>query len=57
MQLYSQVNKMTAQNLAVVFVPTLFEDLAMNISMVNLTRELIVHHTAVFLVRVQSSPI
>ncbi|KAF4077234.1 hypothetical protein AMELA_G00205640 [Ameiurus melas] len=49
MQLSSQVNKMTAQNLAVVFVPILFEDLAMNRNMVNLTRELIVHHTAVFL--------
>ncbi|XP_058271639.1 arf-GAP with Rho-GAP domain, ANK repeat and PH domain-containing protein 2 isoform X1 [Hemibagrus wyckioides] len=48
-QLYSQVNKMTAQNLAVVFVPTLFEELAMNKNLVNLTRELIIHHTLVFL--------
>ncbi|MCI4387055.1 hypothetical protein PGIGA_G00069670 [Pangasianodon gigas] len=48
-QLHSQVNKMTAQNLAVVFVPMLFEELAMNINMVHLTRELIIHHTLVFL--------
>ncbi|MCJ8741283.1 hypothetical protein PDJAM_G00068800 [Pangasius djambal] len=48
-QLHSQVNKMTAQNLAVVFVPMLFEELAMNINMVHLTKELIIHHTLVFL--------
>ncbi|KAK3555562.1 hypothetical protein QTP86_021773, partial [Hemibagrus guttatus] len=48
-QLYSQVNKMTAQNLSVVFVPTLFEELAMNKNLVNLMRELIIHHTLVFL--------
>ncbi|XP_027024652.2 arf-GAP with Rho-GAP domain, ANK repeat and PH domain-containing protein 1 isoform X1 [Tachysurus fulvidraco] len=48
-QLYSQVNKMTASNLAVVFVPTLFEDLAMNQSIVHLMRELIIHHTLIFL--------
>ncbi|KAF7696609.1 arf-GAP with Rho-GAP domain, ANK repeat and PH domain-containing protein 2 [Silurus meridionalis] len=50
-QLHSQVNKMTAQNLAVVFVPMLFEELAMNMNIVNLTRELIIHHTLIFLGR------
>ncbi|XP_060791271.1 arf-GAP with Rho-GAP domain, ANK repeat and PH domain-containing protein 2 isoform X2 [Neoarius graeffei] len=48
-QLYSQTNKMTAQNLAVVFTPTLFEELAMNRNMVNVTSELIIHHTLIFL--------
>jgi hypothetical protein len=42
---------MTAQNLALVFVPTLFQELAMNTNMVRLTRELIIHHTLIFLVR------
>ncbi|KAG9266167.1 arf-GAP with Rho-GAP domain, ANK repeat and PH domain-containing protein 1-like isoform X1 [Astyanax mexicanus] len=48
-QLHSQVNRMTAHNLAVVFVPTLFQELAMNTDMVRLTKELIIHHTLVFL--------
>ncbi|XP_028838944.1 arf-GAP with Rho-GAP domain, ANK repeat and PH domain-containing protein 1 isoform X2 [Denticeps clupeoides] len=48
-QVYSQENRMTAQNLALVFVPVLFEELAMNIDMVRLTKELIVHHTLIFL--------
>ncbi|KAL6469628.1 hypothetical protein MHYP_G00207470 [Metynnis hypsauchen] len=48
-QLHSQVNRMTAHNLAVVFVPTLFQELAMNTDVVRLTKELIVHHTLVFL--------
>ncbi|XP_018598568.1 arf-GAP with Rho-GAP domain, ANK repeat and PH domain-containing protein 1 isoform X1 [Scleropages formosus] len=47
-QLYSQQNKMTAQNLAIVFVPNIFQQFAMNTDMVRLTRELIVNYTAVF---------
>lgn len=50
-QLYNVENRMTAQNLALVFVPTLFQELAMNTNMVRLTRELIIHHTLLFLVR------
>ncbi|MBN3297453.1 ARAP1 protein, partial [Amia calva] len=50
-QLYSHVNRMTAQNLALVFVPTLFQDLAMSTDMVRLTRELIIHYTLIFQVR------
>lgn len=53
-QCYSQVNKMTAQNLAVVFVPMLFEELAMNKNLVNLTRELIIHHILIFQVGAQT---
>ncbi|XP_072517548.1 arf-GAP with Rho-GAP domain, ANK repeat and PH domain-containing protein 1 isoform X2 [Salminus brasiliensis] len=48
-QLHSQVNRMTAHNLAVVFVPTLFQELAMNTDIVRLTKELIIYHTLVFL--------
>ncbi|XP_067085348.1 arf-GAP with Rho-GAP domain, ANK repeat and PH domain-containing protein 1 isoform X2 [Osmerus mordax] len=53
-QLYSGDNKMTAQSLAVVFVPTLFPDQlslnqASNSNMVRLTRELIIHHTLLFM--------
>ena len=43
---------MTAQNLALVFVPTLFQDDAMNTNMVRLTRDLIIHYTLIF----QASP-
>ncbi|XP_055797306.1 arf-GAP with Rho-GAP domain, ANK repeat and PH domain-containing protein 1-like [Salvelinus fontinalis] len=50
-QQYSTENRMTAQNLALVFVPTLFPELATNTDMVQLTRELIIHHTLLFLVR------
>ncbi|XP_062846204.1 arf-GAP with Rho-GAP domain, ANK repeat and PH domain-containing protein 1 [Trichomycterus rosablanca] len=48
-QLHSQVNRMTAHNLALVFVPTLFQELAMNPTVVQLTEELIVHHALIFL--------
>lgn len=39
---------MTAQNLALVFVPTLFQELAMSTDMVRLTRELIIYHGFIF---------
>ncbi|KAI4882270.1 hypothetical protein NFI96_027223 [Prochilodus magdalenae] len=48
-QLHSPVNRMTAHNLAVVFVPTLFQELAMNTDIVRLTKELIIYHTLIFL--------
>ncbi|XP_035383109.1 arf-GAP with Rho-GAP domain, ANK repeat and PH domain-containing protein 1 isoform X2 [Electrophorus electricus] len=48
-QLHSLVNRMTAHNLAVVFAPTLFQELAMSSDMVRLTKELLIHHTLVFL--------
>ncbi|XP_055791513.1 arf-GAP with Rho-GAP domain, ANK repeat and PH domain-containing protein 1-like isoform X1 [Salvelinus fontinalis] len=54
-QLYSVENRMTAQNLALVFVPTLFQELAMNTNMVRLTMELIIHHTLIFLGKEQES--
>lgn len=47
-QLYSQVNKMSAHNLAVVLVPTLFQ--TVNQDLLRLSRELIIHHTLLFLV-------
>ncbi|XP_012687952.2 arf-GAP with Rho-GAP domain, ANK repeat and PH domain-containing protein 1 isoform X2 [Clupea harengus] len=47
-QMHSQENRMTAQNLALVFVPTLFQELAMSTDMVRLTRELIIHPALVF---------
>ncbi|XP_066501445.1 arf-GAP with Rho-GAP domain, ANK repeat and PH domain-containing protein 1 isoform X2 [Hoplias malabaricus] len=53
-QLHSQVNRMTAHNLALIFVPTLFQELAMNTDMVRLTKELIIHHTLVFLSKEES---
>ncbi|XP_041111899.1 arf-GAP with Rho-GAP domain, ANK repeat and PH domain-containing protein 1-like [Polyodon spathula] len=47
-QAYSQVNRMTPENLALVFVPTLFPDHALSTDAVKLTRELITHYTALF---------
>ncbi|XP_051733518.1 arf-GAP with Rho-GAP domain, ANK repeat and PH domain-containing protein 1 isoform X3 [Ctenopharyngodon idella] len=47
-QMHSQVNRMTAHNLAVIFVVTLFQELAMNTSIVQLTRELIMRHKEIF---------
>lgn len=46
--MFSQVNKMSAHNLAVVLVPNLFQ--AMNQDLLKLTREFIIHHTLLFLV-------
>lgn len=46
-QLFSQVNRMSAQNLALVLVPTLFQTL--NQDLVRLLREFIIHHTLLFL--------
>ncbi|XP_059207922.1 arf-GAP with Rho-GAP domain, ANK repeat and PH domain-containing protein 1 [Centropristis striata] len=46
-QVFSQVNKMSAHNLAVVLVPTLFQGL--NQDLLRLTREFIIHHTLLFL--------
>ncbi|XP_039633654.1 arf-GAP with Rho-GAP domain, ANK repeat and PH domain-containing protein 1 isoform X1 [Perca fluviatilis] len=46
-QVFSQVNRMSAQNLALVLVPTLFQTL--NQDLLRLTRELIIHHTLLFL--------
>ncbi|KAM4544992.1 arf-GAP with Rho-GAP domain, ANK repeat and PH domain-containing protein 1 isoform 2-T2 [Odontesthes bonariensis] len=46
-QVFSQVNKMSAQNLAVVLVPSLFQ--AMSQDLIRLTREFIIHHTLLFL--------
>ncbi|XP_029526027.2 arf-GAP with Rho-GAP domain, ANK repeat and PH domain-containing protein 1-like [Oncorhynchus nerka] len=54
-QQYSAENRMTAQNLALVFVPTLFQELAMNTDMVQLTRELIIHYTLLFLGKEEES--
>ncbi|XP_070773991.1 arf-GAP with Rho-GAP domain, ANK repeat and PH domain-containing protein 1 isoform X2 [Enoplosus armatus] len=46
-QVFSQVNRMSAQNLALVLVPTLFQTL--NQDLLRLTREFIIHHTLLFL--------
>ncbi|XP_070712118.1 arf-GAP with Rho-GAP domain, ANK repeat and PH domain-containing protein 1 [Pempheris klunzingeri] len=46
-QVFSQVNRMSAHNLAVVLVPTLFQTL--NQDLLRLTREFIIHHTLLFL--------
>ncbi|XP_034033447.1 arf-GAP with Rho-GAP domain, ANK repeat and PH domain-containing protein 1 [Thalassophryne amazonica] len=46
-QLFSQMNKMTAQNLALVLVPSLFQTLSQDL--VLLTKEFIIHHTLLFL--------
>lgn len=48
--MFSQVNKMSAHNLAVVLVPTLFQ--TMNPDLLRLTREFIIHHTLLFLVNI-----
>ncbi|XP_029925434.1 arf-GAP with Rho-GAP domain, ANK repeat and PH domain-containing protein 1 [Myripristis murdjan] len=46
-QVFSQVNRMSAHNLAVVLAPSLFQTL--NQDLLRLTRELIIHHTLLFL--------
>ncbi|XP_038144260.1 arf-GAP with Rho-GAP domain, ANK repeat and PH domain-containing protein 1 isoform X1 [Cyprinodon tularosa] len=46
-QVFSQVNKMSAHNLAVVLAPSMFH--AMNQDIIDLTREFIIHHTLLFL--------
>lgn len=53
-QMFSQVNKMSAHNLAVVLVPTLFQ--TMNPDLLRLTREFIIHHTLLFLVNFTPEP-
>lgn len=53
-QMFSQVNKMSAHNLAVVLVPTLFQ--TMNPDLMRLTREFIIHHTLLFLVNITLEP-
>ncbi|XP_029703988.1 arf-GAP with Rho-GAP domain, ANK repeat and PH domain-containing protein 1 isoform X2 [Takifugu rubripes] len=46
-QMFSQENKMSAHNLAVVLVPTLFQSMSQDL--LKLTREFIIHHTLLFL--------
>lgn len=46
--MFSQENKMSAHNLAVVLVPTLFQSMSQDL--LKLTREFIIHHTLLFLV-------
>lgn len=46
-QVFSQVNKMSAHNLSVVLVPSLFK--ALNQDLIRLIREFIIHHTLLFL--------
>ncbi|CAL8281226.1 unnamed protein product [Arctogadus glacialis] len=46
-QMFSSQNRMTAQNLALVLVPTLFQD--HHGDLVRLTRDLIIHHALLFL--------
>lgn len=46
--MFSQENKMSAHNLAVVLVPTLFQSMTQDL--LKLTREFIIHHTLLFLV-------
>lgn len=48
-QLYSGDNRMTSHNLATVIVPSLFQELALSPGLVRLTRELIIHHTLLFM--------
>lgn len=47
-QVFSQDNKMSAHNLAVVLSPSMFS--VMSQDMIALTREFIIHHTLLFLV-------
>ena len=46
--MFSSQNQMTAQNLALVLVPTLFQD--HHGDLVRLTRDIIIHHSLLFLV-------
>ncbi|KAK2827900.1 hypothetical protein Q5P01_018934 [Channa striata] len=46
-QMFSQVNKMSAHNLAVVLVPTLFQ--TVNQNLLRLTREFVIHHSLLFM--------
>ncbi|XP_028322114.1 arf-GAP with Rho-GAP domain, ANK repeat and PH domain-containing protein 1 isoform X2 [Gouania willdenowi] len=46
-QVFSPVNKMSAQNLAIVLVPSLFQGL--NQDLISLSREFIIHHSLLFL--------
>uniref|UniRef100_A0A8C1DMU1 Arf-GAP with Rho-GAP domain, ANK repeat and PH domain-containing protein 1-like n=1 Tax=Cyprinus carpio carpio TaxID=630221 RepID=A0A8C1DMU1_CYPCA len=53
-QMHSQENRMTAHNLAVIFVVTLFQELAMKAAMLQLTKELIARHTEIFMNHVET---
>ncbi|KAG1930880.1 arf-GAP with Rho-GAP domain, ANK repeat and PH domain-containing protein 1 isoform X2 [Pimephales promelas] len=53
-QTHSQANRMTAHNLAVIFVVTLFQEFAMNTGMVQLTRDLIMLHMQIFTSHVET---
>ncbi|XP_020797435.2 arf-GAP with Rho-GAP domain, ANK repeat and PH domain-containing protein 1 [Boleophthalmus pectinirostris] len=54
-QVFSQVNLMSAHNLALVLIPTLFQTL--NQDLVRLLREFIIHHTLLFLTGVDEDQI
>ncbi|XP_011482125.1 arf-GAP with Rho-GAP domain, ANK repeat and PH domain-containing protein 1 isoform X2 [Oryzias latipes] len=54
-QVFSQENKMSAYNLAVVLAPSLFQ--VMNQDMIQLTKEFIIHHTLLFLTPEKQKPV
>lgn len=46
----SRVNRMTVHNLALVFISSFLQVFAINADVVRLMKELVIHHTIVFLV-------